>query len=235
MAKKKKKFQESTIENYYDLKVDKVDELVAALKDEEFDDEVDYSMNASMGVDDPKNRTRFGKERQFDPYKTDFLGKVPTWLKALFVKFWFAGAVCYFIVWGTGVPGADGILLTGIVLGLVAEVLVNPLYRFMESDKREYDNYMMFPFPFKAYWTFFTNIIYYILVVASVNGCYFLLNYTINTATGVADAIPVGVEPLLFGVFTMIVDMAYIGIKDGVVALVRHIGSKKKEKALNNV
>ena len=31
---KKKKIQETTIENYYDLKIDKVDELVAALKDD---------------------------------------------------------------------------------------------------------------------------------------------------------------------------------------------------------
>ena len=40
MAKKKKKIQETTIENYYDLKIDKVDELVAALKAEtgEFDE-----------------------------------------------------------------------------------------------------------------------------------------------------------------------------------------------------
>ena len=34
MSKKKKPIKETTIENYYDLKVDKVDELVAALKDE---------------------------------------------------------------------------------------------------------------------------------------------------------------------------------------------------------
>ena len=38
MAKKKKeKSRETTIENYYDLKVDKVDELVAALRGEDVD------------------------------------------------------------------------------------------------------------------------------------------------------------------------------------------------------
>ena len=36
MAKKNKKFKETTIENYYDLKIDKVDELVAALKGDDF-------------------------------------------------------------------------------------------------------------------------------------------------------------------------------------------------------
>jgi 5-enolpyruvylshikimate-3-phosphate synthase len=34
MAKKKKQNQETTIENYYDLKVKETDELVAALKGE---------------------------------------------------------------------------------------------------------------------------------------------------------------------------------------------------------
>ena len=34
MAKKNKKVRETSIENYYDLKLDKVDELVAALKGE---------------------------------------------------------------------------------------------------------------------------------------------------------------------------------------------------------
>ena len=44
MAKKKNKIRESTIENYYDLKVDKVDELVAALKEEPPADSNDLSM-----------------------------------------------------------------------------------------------------------------------------------------------------------------------------------------------
>ena len=167
MSKKKKKFQESTIENYYDLKVDKVDELVSALKDDNptFEDDVNYAMNASMGIYDPKNVKRSGKDKKFDPYKTDFLGRVPTWLKALFVKFWFAGAVCYFIMWGLHITDSlDRAVLVGFVLGVIVELFVNPIFRFMESDRKEFNPYMMFPFPFKAYWTFFTNIIYYILV-----------------------------------------------------------------------
>lgn len=167
MSKKKEKTKETTIENYYDLKVDKVNELVSALKDEDypFEDEVNYNMNVNMGVDDPKNYTKFGKEKNFDPYKTDFLGRVPAWIKAIFIKFWFSGAVCYFIMWGLNIASSlDRAVLVGAVLGLVVELLVNPLFRFMESDKKEFNYYIMFPFTFKAYWTFFANIVYYVFI-----------------------------------------------------------------------
>lgn len=230
MAKKKNKIRESTIENYYDLKVDKVDELVAALKEEPPADSNDLSMFISdcTGVDSPENYTRTGKKKQFDPYKIDFLGRIPAWIKAFFVKWWFAGAVCYFIMWGLQNYVSDPldlIVLTGVILGLVVEILVNPLLRYMERGEREYDNYIMFPFPFKAYWTFFTNVIYYVLVAACVNLCYFGLNELINAVSGTQGI--TGVEPLLFGTFCVIADMVFIGIKDLAVYLVKR---SKKEK-----
>ena len=231
---KKKKTRETTIENYYDLKVDKVDELVAALKDENttFEDDVNYAMNASMGIDDPKNVKRNGKDKEFDPYKTDFLGKIPAWFKALFVKFWFAGAVCYFIMWGIGLDSTlDSLAITGIVLGIIVDVFVNPLFRYMETDKKEYNAYMMFPFPLKAFWTFFTNIIYYVVVLVCVNYLYFGLNELINLISGTQSVIYAGVEPLLFGLFAVIADMVFIGVKDAIVALVRHLRHKNKEAA----
>lgn len=232
MAKKKKKIQETTIENYYDLKVDKVDELVAALKDDGggTDEDLSFDIYDCTGVDDPKNVTRGGKQKQFDPYKTDFLGKVPAWLKAIFVKWWFAGMTCFFFVWGIGLTGLDAMVLVGAVLGIIVDVLVNPLLRYMETDKREYNAYMMFPFPFKAFWTFFTNIIYYIIVMICVSYCYTGLNELINLISGHADAfhIAVGIEPLLFGTFCVLADMAFIGIKDLIVWLFKR---GKKEKA----
>lgn len=139
MAKKKKKFQETTIENFYDLKIDKVDELVAALKGETADNAEEISMNISdcTGVDDPKNVSRRGRQKQFDPYKTDFLARIPVWVKALFVKFWFAGAVCYFVMWGLNIRNSlDSLVLTGAVMGLIVDVLVNPLYRYLETDRK---------------------------------------------------------------------------------------------------
>lgn len=237
----KKKFRETEIENYYDLKKDKVDELVAALKDEggkteTFDDEFDI---AKVTGEDPAETTgRFGKRKKFDPYKIDKLSRIPVWIKAVFVKWWFAGAVCYFVIMGLGVylsmdNSLDTIVLSGFVLGILTDIMVNPFFRMIESDKKEYDNYTMFPFPTRQFWTFFANMIYYLIVMAAVVNLYSLINLAMNAMFGTQNVIHVGVEPILYGILCVIVDMAFIGIKDGVVALVRHIKNKKKEKALN--
>ncbi|MGN1373363.1 MAG: DUF1097 domain-containing protein [Candidatus Coproplasma sp.] len=236
MARKKKNNeQESTIENYYDLKVDKVDELVAALKGETPEDAEPISTRISdcTSEDTPDTKTKKGKDKHFDPYKIDKLSAVPAWIKALFIKFWFAGCVCYFVIMGLGMSldELDRVVLAGLVLGIVTDLLVNPIFRFLESDRKEYNNYMMFPFPLKRFWTFFTNIIYYIIIGIAVMYMYSGLNQFIILCGGDSDAIHVGVEPLLYGVFCVIIDMAFIGIKDLIVYLVKR---GKKKRALAN-
>lgn len=218
MAKKKKN-KETTIEDFYDLKIDKVDELVAVLKGEDTSEHGEISMNISEIVGDGK-----GGNKKFNPYRTDFLSRIPTFIKALFIKWWFAGAVCYFVNMGLGIyikSSVDLVLFTGVFLGIFADVLVNPLFRFMETDKREYNYYMMFPFPIKAYWTFFTNVLYYILVVFLASFLYTLINKVIFFA----------VEPLSNAAIILVIDMIFIGIKDLVVYLVKKHKKKVKEPA----
>lgn len=235
MAKKdKKKFQETTIQNYYDLKIDKVDELVAALKDDgtKFDNEVSMDIADCTGAETPDTVTKSGKRKQFDPYKTDFLSKIPVWVKALFVKFWFAGVVCYFILGSnTQLQDFDAVVIGGLVLGLVVDILVNPLFRYMETDRKEYNAYMMFPFPFKAFWTFFANMIYYLIVVFCINLGYFGINQLINFTKSTQEVYYVAVEPLLFGVLAVAADMVFIGIKDLIVFLVKKARKPKEATA----
>lgn len=240
MSKKKKNNKETTIENYYDLKVDKVDELVEALKNGESDDAEPISYNieecigkeaASQGTKD-EYKKKSGKE--FNPYKLDKLSRVPTWIKAIFIKWWFAGCVYYLIGMGLGsiiVNNENRMLLTGVTLGIVVDVLVNPALRYFQSSEKEFDNYIMFPFPFKKYWTFLTNILYYIVVAIGVLYLYVGLNLIIDAIRGgVSGNINVGVEPLLYGTFCVIVDMAFIGIKDLIVFLVKRKKRKKEEE-----
>lgn len=207
---KKKKIKETTIEDFYDLKVEKVDELVAALKGEDTSAYGEVSMKISDCTGDGQAS---GKE--FNPYRTDFLSRIPTFLKAFFIKWWFAGVVCFFVNMGLGIivtATADLILLDGIVLGLVVEVLVNPLFHFMETDRREYNDYMMFPFPFKAYWTFFTNILYYVGISVLVNFVYLFINEFMFS---------LAIEPLSWGLIVLLTDMIFIGVKDLIVRLVK--------------
>ena len=217
---KKKKIKETTIEDFYDLKVEKVDELVAALKGEDTSEFGEVSMNISEIVGDGKN-----SKKEFNPYRTDFLARIPTFVKALFVKWWFAGVVCFFVNMGLGIyisATADLVLFDGIFLGIIVDVLVNPLFRFMETDRREYNDYMMFPFPMKAYWTFFTNVLYYIGVAVIVNLVYnFINDYMFSLA----------IEPLSWALIVVAVDMVFIGIKD----LVVHLITKHKKERLIDV
>lgn len=230
MAKKKKiPEKETTIENYYELKTKEIDDLVAALKDEDGGSvNGQISTNIAEITGEEIKAKPGSKKAEFDPYKTDWLGKVPVWIKALFVKFWFAGLVCWFISMGLGyyiTDALDILVLDGIVLGLITDLMVNPILRYMESPAKEFNNYMMFPFPLKQYWTFFTNIIYYIVVMFGVNGIYLLLDGVWN--------LNIYLEPLLFGLFSVIVDMVFIGLKDLAVYLIRRAKNKKRENATN--
>lgn len=224
---KKKKSKIEVIENYYDLKVDKVDELVAALKGEDTEDLPPVSMNISdcTGINDPANVKRNGEQKQFDPYKRDILSRIPVWLKALFIKWWFFGAVAYFSLMGLMNinDNLDKMVITGIIAGIIVELFVNPIFRYMEVDG-EYKPYTMFPFPFKAFWTFFANILYYLLVVFAVSWIYTGINIMIG-ATQTSGYL--AIEPLLFALFMLAVDMAAIGVKDLAVYIIKKFHKKK--------
>lgn len=222
--KNKNKNQEEKLENYYKLKVKETDELVAALKGENLDDTPMPSTNIAEITGEEEKPGASKRSTEFDPYKTDKLSRIPCWIIALFVKWWFAGAVCYFVIMGLGMTITDTLDMTfvsGAVLGLLTELMVNPIFRMLESDKKQYNNFMMFPFPFKAYWTFFTNIIYYIIVVFLVSVLYAVISINI---------VETPVEPLLFGTLVLIVDMAFIGIKDLIVYLVKKTKTKKEKE-----
>lgn len=234
MSKKKKKNKETTIEDYYDLKTKEVDELVAALKGDIDESQLEPVTKNIAEITGEEEKAKKGtKKAEFDPYKVDKFSKIPVWLKALFIKFWFAGACCYFVIWGLGhyiSDNLDLVVLACLFLGIFTDFFVNPIYRYMESSDKEYNDYMMFPFPFKKFWTFFANIAYYIVVGLLVSQIYVGLNKLAILINHQYDGyVSVGVEPLLYGLLAVIVDMAFIGIKDLIVHLVKRKKRKKEE------
>ena len=147
MSKKNKKYKqppkETTIEDFYDLKSKEMDELVAALKGETPEDAPVPTANIQEITGEKDAGDKKGT-REFDPYKRDKLSRIPFWIKALFIKFWFFGLVCYLVLMGLGTlfvtdDGAmsngamlDLLFLCGTVMGLFVECLVNPIFRMME-------------------------------------------------------------------------------------------------------
>lgn len=201
MAKKKNKTVEveEKIENYYDLKTEAVQRLLNAEKKE-------Y----------PKTNKDPGRA-----YRSSFIDKIPSWILALFVKFWFSGAVCYFIFWGLGLyigNMEDMIVILAIVLGMVTDLGVNNVFRFFETYKGQNTKWMMFPQ--KGWWTFILNIPYALVVLLGVMWFYQVLNAGLNMMNGSEGIMYVGVEPLLFGLSYMAIDVLLIFIKNTLISVI---------------
>ena len=69
-------------------------------------------------------------------------------------------------------------------------------------------------FPQKKYWTFLANIPYAMFVLFCVVEIYEGINGIANMLKGTQGVIVLGVEPVMFGIFYMIVDMCFITIKN---------------------
>lgn len=196
MAKKKNKevnAPKKDTTNYYGLKKEAVERLVNA-------DKKTY----------PKTKGDPGKQ-----YRSGFLDRIPSWVVALFIKFWFNGAVCYFVFWGLGLyvtDMLDMIVLIGVVMGMVTDLLVNNSLRFLESYDGQNSKWMMFPQ--KKHWTIFANVVYCMVILLGVISIYQAINVVGNSIKGTEDVIILGVEPILFGIFFMLVDLCFTGIKN---------------------
>jgi hypothetical protein len=70
------------------------------------------------------------------------------------------------------------------------------------------------------------NIIYAFVVLLCVIWIYNVVNVLLNNIRGTEDEIKLGVEPILFGVFYVVVDMCLISIKNMIVSIVSD--AKKK-------
>ena len=215
MAKKNKKtplgVPTGKDENPYELKTDAVERLVNAEKKE-------Y----------PKLTLENDPRRAF---RSGFIDRIPAWAKALFIKFWFNGAVCFFIFWGLGIviPNMENMLLVlGVTLGMVTDILVNNIFRFFATQEGANDKWMMFPK--KKYVNFFFNILYSFGLLLSVIWIYNAINIIANAIAGTELVIYFGVEPIFFGFIYMGMDLLFIFIKNTAVRILADAKNKNGVK-----
>jgi len=212
MAKKKESNnhtpKKQSTADYYKLKTDAVDRLVNADK---------KTYDKTKGDPGKQYRSR------------GFLDKIPSWIKALFIKFWFNGAVCFFIFWGLGLYVTnmlDMIFVLAVVMGMVTDILVNNAFRFLATYEGQNDKWMMFPK--KKYWTFFANILYAFPILVGVIWFYNILNVVLNNVKGTEGELFVGVEPILFGLAYMAIDMLFITMKQTMIKIISDAKQKNK-------
>ena len=211
MAKKTPKSNPEKTTNHYKIHTDAINRLVNADK-----------------MELPKDGKLKDPAKQ---YRGDVLDRIPSPVKALFLKFWFNGAVCFFILWGLGlyiVDSLDMLVIMSLVLGIVTDVLCNNILRFIETIPGENSKWMMFPK--KKFWTFFANIVYAFIIYYCVVMTYESINILINNLRGTESGVPLGVEPVLFGLFYMMFDLLFISMKNLMITIVKDAKNKVNKK-----
>lgn len=204
MAKNEEQFtEEAPLKDYYELKTDAVDRLINA-----------------------KNAPAVS-EKEIKQYKGGWKRTIPTWVKIIFVKFWFGGAICYFFIWGLQGIIADMLdfsVIISIGLGVCTDLMINNLLRYFEPEKGEYDKWMMVTV--RKFWSIFLNIIYSGVIFFFIAQTYIVINTWIfgnnpDEAKGI-----IGVEPFMFGLLYMGYDMLFIFIKNMVKKAFRDAENK---------
>lgn len=179
--------------SYYELKTQAVEDLVSANEENS----------------PPVSREEIRK------YTSRSRLKVADWVKLLAIKWWFAAAVCFFFIWGLGtyVPHTlDLLVITGVALGFVTDLLTNNVLRFIAPAKGANDRWMMYPK--KGFISLPLNLLHAGVVLFLVYTAYNALNVLIISMGGMeADAVPLGVEPILFGLLYLGYDMLLITLK----------------------
>ena len=181
---------------YYRLKTKAVDDLVGA--NEENSPQV--------------------SEEELRAYRSGPKMKVADWVKMLFIKAWFAGAVCFFFIWGLGgflASELDILFVTGMALGMVTDLLTNPVLRFFEKTAGENARWMMVTRKGTA--GLLLNVLYGYVILLLVYGLYNGINLLANLLMGTEGLVLLGVEPVLFGVFCLGADLLLLRIKRMVV------------------
>lgn len=195
MAKKKKappREERRAAAEYYKLNTKAVDDLV----------------NADESNSPPVS------EEELRKYRSGLNVKLADWLKIALIKAWFIGAVCFYFMWGLGnylTNGLDQIVITGLAMGFVMDILVNNLLRFMEKSPGGNDRWMMCPK--KGFVSLPLNVVYCLLLMLCTVTTYTAINLAINAITGSPDAVPLGVEPVFFGIFVVLWDALFIRMK----------------------
>ena len=154
---------------------------------------------------------------------------IPDPLKIVLLKFWFAGAVCYFILWGLGIylHGLDLLVSLAIGLGVVTDLMLNKIIRFFEHEERANDKWIMITA--RQYWSIFPNAAYAGVLLFCVFRTYYALNILLgvdpNADPTTAEAM-LGVEPLLFGALYMGFDLLFVKIKNTFISIINDAREK---------
>ena len=176
-----------------------------------------YRLNTAA-VDDlvnatPENSPKVS-EAELRKYRSGPQIHLKDWLKTLLIKWWFYGAVCFFFFWGLGTVithWGDQLLVLGLAVGFVTDLMINNILRYYAKLPGSNDRWMMFGM--NRFISLPLNIVYGMVLLGCVVLTYNTVNGVIVSFTGNTESVPLGVEPILFGLFTTGWDFLFLGFR----------------------
>lgn len=206
MGNKKNRQAPATTEDVYKINTKAVDNLAKAMKE------------------DPYQKTTKEEQKNIKNYKSSVFSKMPTWLLVTLIKWWAGGAICFFIIIGLGLylkDTLDRLFVLGLAIGVANDLLITGGFLHFESSQKEFHKFLLLPVSPKHVWTLPIHIIIGFSISALIFGFYSIVNLLITK--GASDPV-LYVEPILFGVLYVSIEMSFVGIKNLVVKLI----NKKK-------
>ena len=101
--------------------------------------------------------------QEIKKYDKGFLNKVPYSIKAILIKYWFYGAVCFFSLMGfIGISGENAALVGGLIAGALFDIACYNILEMMDHDNNKSRYYMMYKS--KKIYSVFINVIYQVAV-----------------------------------------------------------------------
>lgn len=162
-------------------------------------------------------------EEELRKYRSGGKFRLSETVKALLVKYWFNGSVCFFFFLALGSylrDLLDQLFVLGFAMGIITDILVNNVLRFIARPEGGNDKWMMIPQ--KKLSSLFLNIGYAFVVLFFVYMFYNLVNTILQKLGGSI----LSVEPLLFGLVYLGFDLLFIAMKK----MMKNIISDAKKK-----
>ena len=189
-----------------------------------------YQLNTKAVEDlvtaSPENSPKVS-EAELRRYRSGLQIHLKDWLKVLLIKWWFHGAACFFFLWGLGiaVPSRENqLLILGLAMGFITDLMVNNIFRYYAKTPGANDRWMMFGR--KGFASLPLNIVYGYVLLALVVTTYNVINGVLVSFSGNPESVPLGVEPLLFGLFATGWEFLLLGARQ----LARRIVEDAKSK-----
>ncbi len=167
-----------------------------------------------------------------NPYSIDKLHKIPFWVKVLVLKYWFYGAINFFMLMGIG-GGISGnsnwqwlAICCGLIGGAFYDLVINKIIMLWETDKHEGQYYSMIIS--KKYYAMLINIAYFVVL--------FIVVYIVQNLLGIFChdilkwSYTPGQEPFSFGLIVLIIDGLFLGLKNIIVLVIKKLRNKNLTK-----